>query len=194
MNPEKKQMYDDTNFGIDDVLDLRLVKNNTHILSGEITENNIEDAIRWLIYENLDPSNEEKILTLYINSVGGSLTDAFALIDMIRTSRYTTRIIGIGNVMSAAFLIFAAGTKGERYIGKNTSIMCHQFTEGVEGKFHDLKAQMRESEKMNERMVELLRECTDLSSRVIKSKLLPPSDVWLSAEELINLGVADHIL
>jgi ATP-dependent Clp protease protease subunit len=194
MNPEKRQMYDDTNFGIDDVLDLRLVKNNTHILSGEITENNIEDAIRWLIYENLDPSNEEKILTLYINSVGGSLTDAFALIDMIRTSRYTTRIIGIGNVMSAAFLIFAAGTKGERYIGKNTSIMCHQFTEGVEGKFHDLKAQMRESEKMNERMVELLRECTDLSSRVIKSKLLPPSDVWLSAEELINLGVADHIL
>jgi len=191
---EHRQMQEDTNFGIDDVLDLRLVTNHTHILSGEITENNIEDTIRWLIYENLDTSNKEKILTIYINSIGGSLTDAFALIDMMRASRYPIRIIGIGNVMSAAFLILAAGDKGERYIGKNASILCHQFTEGVEGKFHDLKAQMRESEKMNERMIELLKDCTDLPTRVIKSKLLPPSDVWLSAEELIKLGVADHIL
>ena len=186
-------MQDDS-FSIDDILDLRLVDNHTHMISGEIDENNISAAIRWLIYENLDSSNKEKNLTLYINSMGGSLTDAFALIDMMRSSRFPIRTIGIGNVMSAAFFIFASGTIGERYIGKNTSILCHQFTEGVEAKFHDLKAQIRESEKMNERVVELLRECTNLSTKVIKSKLLPPSDVWLSAEELINLGVADQIL
>lgn len=193
MSIGNRNMQDDS-FSIDDILDLRLVDNHTHMISGEIDENNISAAIRWLIYENLDSSNKEKNLTLYINSMGGSLTDAFALIDMMRSSRFPVRTIGIGNVMSAAFFIFASGTKGERYIGKNTSILCHQFTEGVEAKFHDLKAQIRESEKMNERVVELLRECTNLSTKVIKSKLLPPSDVWLSAEELINLGVADQIL
>ena len=46
---------------------------------------------------------------------------------------------------------------------------------------------------MNNRMVELIKECTDLSTRVIKTKLLPPSDVWLTVDEVIELGVADHI-
>jgi ATP-dependent Clp protease protease subunit len=177
----------------DDIIDLGLLKSHTHMLTGSIDEDTIDAAIRWLIYENNDKS-ANKQLTLYINSTGGSLTDAFALIDMMRNSNHPIRTIGIGNVMSAAFLIFAAGTRGERYIAKNTSLLCHQFSEDVEGKFHDMKAQMRESENMNKRMVEVLRECTDLSTRDIKTKLLPPSDVWLSVDDAVNLGVADHIL
>jgi ATP-dependent protease ClpP protease subunit len=42
-------------------------------------------------------------------------------------------------------------------------------------------------------MVNILREATGLDSRTIKSKLLPASDVWLTAEELIELGIADRI-
>ena len=30
--------------------------------------------------------------------------------------------------------------------------------------------------------------------REVKKKLLTPSDIWLSAEELVKLGIADHIL
>ena len=176
----------------EDIIDLGLLKNHVHMITGIIDEDTIDAAIRWILYENLD--TKEKTLTLYINSMGGSLTDAFALIDVMRNSKHPIRTIGIGNVMSAAFMIFAAGTKGERYISKNTSILCHQFSEDVEGKFHDIKAMMRESENINSRMIELLKECTDLSSRVIKTKLLPPSDVWLSVDEIVNLGVADHIL
>ena len=177
----------------DDIIDLGLLKSHTYILTGSIDEDSIDSAIRWLIYENIENS-PSKTLTLYINSPGGSLCDAFALIDMMRNSKHTIRTIGVGNVMSAAFLIFAAGSKGERYIAKNTSILCHQFSEDVEGKFHDIKAQMRESENMNKRMVEILKECTDLSIRDIKTKLLPPSDVWLSVDDVVKLGVADHIL
>jgi hypothetical protein len=43
-------------------------------------------------------------------------------------------------------------------------------------------------------MIELLKTCTDLNGSTIKRKLLPASDVWLKAEELIDLGIADHIL
>lgn len=177
----------------DDIIDLGLLKSHTHIITGVIDESTIDAAIRWLIYENIENSTP-KTLSLYINSPGGSLCDAFALIDMMQNSKHNIRTVGMGNVMSAAFLIFAAGTRGQRYIAKNTSILCHQFSEDVEGKFHDIKAQMRESENMNKRMVEILRECTDLSTRDIKTKLLPPSDVWLSVEEVVKLGVADHIL
>ena len=43
-------------------------------------------------------------------------------------------------------------------------------------------------------MVNILRDATSLDVRTIKSKLLPPSDIWLTAKELVELGVADHIL
>lgn len=184
---------EDLTLSATDLIDLGLLKNHVHMITGVVDDMTMDAAIRWIVYENLD-TTKDKMLTLYINSMGGSLTDAFALIDVMRNSKHPVRTIGIGNVMSAAFMIFAAGTNGERYIAKNTSILCHQFSEDVEGKFHDIKAMMRESENINSRMVDMLKECTGLSPRVIKTKLLPPSDVWLSVEEVVKLGVADHIL
>jgi ATP-dependent Clp protease protease subunit len=179
--------------GAGDIIGLGLLKNHTFILNGEITEENINEAIRWLIYENT--SDEEKELTLYINSSGGSLNDAFALIDLMRNSKHTIKTIGLGNVMSSAFLIFAAGTRGYRYIAKNASILSHQYSEELsESKHHDIKSFTKECDNTNERMVELLKTCTDLNGSTIKRKLLPASDVWLTAEELVDLGIADHIL
>lgn len=173
-------------------IDSRLLSNHIHFLNGDIEESNTLDAIKWIIYENL--FNDKEPLTLYINSDGGSLQDAFALIDVMKLSVKPIRTIGIGSVCSAAFLIFAAGTKGERIISPNASIMCHQYSNTSYGKYHDIKAANKENELLNERMISLLKYCTNLDTRTIKSKLLPPSDVWFSAQEVLELGIADKIL
>lgn len=179
--------------GADDVIGLKLLDNHTFILNDEIEAENIGQAIRWLIYENT--SDEEKELTIYINSTGGSLNDAFALIDLMRHSKHTIKTVGIGNVMSSAFLIFSAGTTGNRYIAKNASILCHQYSEELgESKHHDIKSFAKECELTNQRMVDLLKECSGLSTSVVKRRLLPPSDVWLTPEELVELNIADYIL
>ena len=180
-------------FNAEDRIDLKLLENSTYFINGDIDENSIGPAIKWLIYENLDVSRE-KILTLYINSTGGDLYQAFGLIDVIKASPHTVRCIGLGAVMSAAFLIFASGHNGHRYAARNTSFMCHQFTESMDSKYHDLKATMKENDLCNERMVAVLKDATGLAPSVIKKKLLPASDVYLSAEEMVELGVADHIL
>lgn len=174
-----------------DRINAGLLDNHIHFLYGDIGEENSMDAIYWITYENLQPGDYP--LTLYINSDGGSLQDAFALIDVMRKSKKPVHTIGIGSVCSSAFLIFAAGTKGERYISPTASIMCHQYTDGLTGKYHDIKATAKEYDLANTRMVNLLKECTELNTTTIKKKLLPPSDAYFSAEELIELGVADHI-
>ena len=180
-------------FDADQRIDLKLLEQCTHYLSGEINEDIVDDAIKWIIYENI-AFREPKHLTLYINSTGGDLYQAFALIDVMQASHHTIQTIGIGAVMSAAFLIFAAGDKGERYASKNTSFMSHQFSDIIDNKYHDIKASMKESELCNQKMITILKEATGLPPSRVRSKLLPASDVYLSAQEVVDLGVADHII
>jgi ATP-dependent Clp protease protease subunit len=180
-------------FNAEDRIDLKLLENNTYFLNGEICEESVGACAKWLICENLDVS-KEKILTLYINSTGGDLYQAFGLIDVMQASPHVVRCIGIGSVMSAAFLIFAAADRGQRYAAKNTSFMCHQFSENMENKYHDLKATMKENDICNDKMINILKEATGLAPSVIKKKLLPPSDVYLTAQEVLDVGIADHIL
>ncbi len=194
MSGRKKELDDkDVPFSIQDRLDNAFLKNNTHFLVGEIDATNVGKAIQWIIYENSNYSSD-KILKLYVNSIGGDLYQALGLIDVMRLSKNPIHTIGIGAVMSAAFLIFSSGQKGHRYITKNCGIMCHQYTDVYEGKHHDLKSFAKEAELTNKRMLNILQDATGMSERHVKSKLLTPSDVWMSAEELVKLGVADHIL
>jgi ATP-dependent Clp protease protease subunit len=180
-------------FNADDRINVGLLENNVHFLVGEINEVNVNECIKWIIYENLN-EREDKILTLYINSPGGDLYQAFALVDIMRNSAHPIRTVGIGYIMSAAFLIFASGTKGERYIAANTGLMCHQYSDVSEGKHHDLKATMKEGENCNQRMLEILQEATELTVAKVRSKLLNASDVYLTAEEAIELNIADQLL
>ena len=179
-------------FNASDRIGIKLLENSVHFLTGEITEENVNECIKWLIYENLEA--KEKVLTLYVNSSGGDLYQAFALIDIMRNSKHVVRTVGIGSVMSAAFLIFTSGDQGERHIAANTGIMCHQFSGGADAKFHDLKAEMKENEMLNKKMVEILKNATGLAPSRIKTKLLPASDVYLTAQEAIELGIADHLI
>lgn len=179
-------------FDAEQRIDLRLLENSIHYLDGEIDEDSIGDAIKWILYENLE--SKEKTLTLYINSTGGDLYQAFALIDIMRSSPHVVRTVAIGSCMSAAFLIFACGDKGERYASKNTSFMCHQFTETMEDKYHDLKATMKENDICNQKMIDILKEATGMAPSRIKSKLLPASDVYLTAQETVDFGVADSVI
>ena len=192
-NPKEQILKKIDEFNAGDRIGVKLLDNSVHFLTGEITAENVDECIKWIVYENLEV--KEKILTLYVNSTGGDLYQAFALIDIMQSSKHSVRTIAIGSIMSAAFLIFTSGTKGERYLAANTGIMCHQFAGGGgDAKFHDLKAEMKENELLNQKMVNILKEATGLTPSRIKSKLLPASDVYMSAQEALDLGIADQLL
>jgi ATP-dependent protease ClpP protease subunit len=62
------------------------------------------------------------------------------------------------------------------------------------GKYHDIKATRKETDRLNQAMLDVLKASTGLETKVIKSKLMPAHDVYLTAEEMIEHGAADHIL
>jgi ATP-dependent Clp protease protease subunit len=177
---------------VDERVDTWLLESNVHFLVGDIIEANVTEAIKWILYANASKTNEG--ITMYINSPGGDLYQAMALIDVMNSSARPIRTVGVGQVMSAAFLIFASGTKGMRFVGKNTGIMCHQYSEVTEGKFHDLKASMQEGDRCNSRMQTIIELSTGMPAKKVKSLLLRESDVYLTAEQAVEYGIADHIM
>ena len=164
-------------------------KNPVHFLTGELAEENISKAIEWIVNENI--SKNAEWLTLYINSNGGDLCHSFALIDIMYNSAIPIKTIGIGQIMSAAFLIFIAGT--ERLIGQHTSIMIHQHSDVYEGRYHDLRSRMIESKNNNDRMISVIEDFSELKPATIKSKFLAESDYWLTASDMITYKLADGI-
>ena len=66
----------------DEKIGMGLLNAHIHFLTGEIEEENIKSAIQWIVYENLN-GNDNSPLSLYINSTGGDLNEAFGLIDII---------------------------------------------------------------------------------------------------------------
>ena len=175
-----------------DRIDNLLLDSHMFFLHGDIEEENIDRCIKWIEYENIDP--KDKLLTLYVNTTGGDLYQSLALIDIMKSSKHPIRTIGLGSIMSGGFLIFVCGTKGERYIAPNAGIMCHQLSDDITDKYHDIKSAVKEVENCNARMIKILRDATGLTALKIQSKLLPASDVYLTARELIQLKAADYIL
>ena len=149
---------------------------------------------QWIIEKNLLPGNERpKELTLIINSPGGSVHAAFALIDTMKGSAIPIKTVGLGLIASCGVLTFMAGTKGRRILTPNTSILSHQYSWGSSGKEHELFARVREFELSTERMLDHYKKCTGLKEKVIREVLLPPEDKWLSAKEAVKYGIADAI-
>jgi ATP-dependent Clp protease protease subunit len=165
---------------------------NFFIMFGEITSKMAERVIEWILRANL-AVKKPKVLTILINSQGGDLTAAWAIIDVIRGSDIPVRIIGLGEIASAGLLIFVSGKKGMRILTDNTSIMTHQYYWGGEGKQHELVAMQKEMDLIQERLIRHFKKVTELSVDEINEFLLPPSDVYFTAKEAKELGLCDDI-
>ena len=165
-----------------------------YYLADGFTFESTKPIVQWIIEKNLLPSNERpKELTLVINSPGGSVHAAFALIDTMKGSAIPIKTVGLGLIASCGVLTFMAGQKGRRILTPNTSILSHQYSWGSSGKEHELFARVREFELSTERMLDHYKKCTGLKEKVIREILLPPEDKWLSAKEAVKYGIADTI-
>ena len=163
------------------------------VLMDEINHETVKPVIEWILHENHVRKKKHKELLLMICSDGGSIAEAFALIDVMRSSRIPVKTVGLGSIASCGLLIFMAGATGRRVLTPNTSILSHQFSWESEGKSHELFATIKEFELTQKRMVTLYRDATGLEDDVIRKVLLPPQDVWLSAEEALQYHICDAI-
>lgn len=171
-----------------------LDENHYYIFNKEFDADSTAAAIAFIIQRNLMIKNKPKMMKMIINSPGGDVNAAFALIDTIKGSKVPVYTYGLGLVASAALMTFISGNKGNRYITRNTSILSHQYSWGTHGKEHELMATVKEFSNTSRRIIDHYKKCTGLAETDIKKYLLPPQDVWLSAKEAVKYGIADEIV
>lgn len=152
------------------------------------------DALKFILERNFIEKNRPKQIKMIINSYGGVVDAAFALIDTMKGSKIPIYTYGLGCIASCGLMTFIAGQKGKRFITRNTSILSHQFSWGNFGKEHELFATVKEFTNTQQRIVEHYKRCTGMSEKNIKKYLLPPEDVWLTAKEAVKYGIADEVV
>jgi ATP-dependent Clp protease protease subunit len=135
-------------------------------------------------------------ITLYISTYGGSADEMFGLFDVMNMckKRCVIETVGMGKVMSAGTLLLAAGTKGHRKIGKHCRVMLHQVSAGTFGPLFNMTTEIDAIQKMQEAYINAMVSCTSLSKRKLKSLLNERVNVYLTAEEAVEYGLADTII
>jgi ATP-dependent Clp protease protease subunit len=165
------------------------------IFSSEFDNSSTSDAMRFILARNLMSGKDRpKHMKMIINSPGGNVPSAFALIDTMKGSKIPVYTYGMGEIASCGLLAFMAGAKGKRFITPNTAILSHQFSWGTIGKEHELMASVKEFENTSARIIAHYKKCTGQTEATIKKYLLPAEDVWLTPREAIKFGLADEIV
>ncbi len=134
--------------------------------------------------------DNKKAITIKIVSFGGLVHSALAVVGRMRKSPCRIITEGYGAIMSGAALIFAAGDK--RKISKYAWYMWHEVWYGDENRHSAMKAMVIQADKEMQLLAKSMEEFSNKSANFwLKHGM--HIDAYFTAEQLVDLGVADEI-
>ncbi|WP_406566959.1 ATP-dependent Clp protease proteolytic subunit [Actinoallomurus rhizosphaericola] len=149
------------------------------------------DVIAQLIaLEGMDP---DRVISLYINSPGGSLTAMTAIYDTMQFVKPQIETTCIGQAASAAAVLLAAGATGKRAALPHSRILIHQpSTEGGYGQTSDMEIQANEIIRLREQLETILARHTGRPAEQVRADI--ERDRYLTAEDAREYGLIDEII
>lgn len=173
-----------------------IVNNRIYFYSDIERENilNLNKKIRELsneiIIRQINEENENQKIFLHINSHGGDFFMGLSAMDEILNCKVPIYTIIDGCCASAATLISISGKK--RFINKHAFILIHQLASEFEGKYDEFLDHKQSLDKFMNIMKEIYLSKTKMSENEINK--LMKKDLWLDANDALNLGFVDEII
>jgi ATP-dependent Clp endopeptidase proteolytic subunit ClpP len=166
--------------------------------SGDLNEERGAEIITALLVLSKQKNSEGEIdpIKLYISTYGGAADEMFAIYDVINHIKgqgVVIETIGLGKVMSAGTLMLACGSKGHRKVGAHTRIMIHSVAGGSMGELHSIKNELEQMNILQESYIQAMSDETEMSKKQIQNLINRKINVYLSAEEAIEKGLADEV-
>jgi len=168
----------------------RLLNDRIVFLGSEVNEVTASLVIAQLLHlESVDP---DKDINFYINSPGGSVTDGLAIYDTMQFIKPDISTICMGQCASMAAVLFAAGTKGKRYVLPHARVLIHQPLGGAQGQASDIAIQAEEILRMRAQLNVILSEHTGQTVETIHKDT--DRDNIMMASDAVAYGLADAVL
>jgi ATP-dependent Clp protease protease subunit len=168
----------------------KLFEERIIFLGVQIDDASANDVMaQLLVLESADP---DRLITMYINSPGGSFTSLMAVYDTMQFVRPEIQTVCLGQAASAAAVLLAAGTPGRRLAVPNARILIHQpATEGMYGQVSDLEIQAAEIQRMRRLLEATLARHTGQPEERIRADI--DRDKILTSPEAKEYGIIDEI-
>ena len=168
----------------------RLLSDRIIFIGTEIDDGVANVVIAQLLH--LQSEDPDKPIHLYINSPGGSVTALLAIYDTMRYVRPDVATFCLGQAASAAAVLLAAGTPGQRHVLEHARVLLHQPSGGAQGTAADLELQAAEILRLRAQVEEVLAEHTGRSVEQLRTDT--DRDRVLTAQQAVDYGIADTVV
>ncbi|MCK5055867.1 MAG: ATP-dependent Clp protease proteolytic subunit [Candidatus Aminicenantes bacterium] len=168
----------------------RLLKDGIIFLGSPVDDNVANVIIAQLLF--LEADDPEKDISLYINSPGGNISSGMAIYDTMKFIKNDIVTICIGQALSMAAVLLAAGTKGKRFALPNSKVLLHQPLGGFQGQATDILIHAEEIRKIKEKLIDIIMYHTGLKRSKIAADI--ERDFIMNSEEAMEYGIIDQVI
>ena len=137
-------------------------------------------------------SSDSSDVTLHIDSPGGSVKAGLSIVDVMDYIKCDVATVNTGMAASMGSILLGAGTKGKRSSLRFSKTMLHQSSGGAVGNIQDAEITMKEWQKTNDILFNLLGQYCGKDPEVVKTDA--SRDLWLDANESLTYGIIDKVI
>ena len=179
-----------------EILEIKVINNTIYLYSAITNELalNLNTAIKELEKKLLILSITYNIpspeIIIRINSEGGDVYAALAIIDTIKNCKVPVHTIIEGCTASASTMISTVAHK--RSIMENAHMLIHQMSSGFWGKFAEFEDEMQNQNRFMTTIKKIYKDHTNLKGRTLDNCL--SKDIWWPADVCLRHGLVDEII
>lgn len=142
---------------------------------------------------NIFEGQDDDPITITLCSEGGEIYPALAIVGRIKASPCKITIVAMGQIMSAATIIFASGDK--RIASRYTSFMFHQIEASLpESNLTDTRNELEQAERENDLFCKILEEETKADFKYWNDLVSSGRNAYMSAQQCKDVGLVDKII
>ncbi len=168
----------------------RLLEERIIFLGTAINDEVANSIIAQLLF--LAKQDQEKDITLYVNSPGGQVTSTLAMYDTMQHVKPDVSTVCLGMAASGGAMILLGGAKGKRFALPHSEIMIHQPLGGAEGQATDIAIHAKHILATKDTLNELIAKHSNHPIEQVKEDT--ERDKFMSAKEALKYGLIDKII
>ena len=140
-------------------------------------------------------STGQKVIPVIIDSYGGQVYSLMSMIASIKASELPVATIVEGKAMSCGAVLLSFGEQGMRFADPDSTIMIHDVSSGGRGKIEEIKADVAEAERLDEKIFTMMARNCGKKDDYFKKKVFSKkhADWFMDAQEAKRHGLVNQL-